>query len=466
MKNPIRALAATTCLGAVLLATALYLLLPPPGGAEAARRNNGPSLIRDAEIEDTIRSYAAPLFEAAGLQPDTVEVNLVDDAAINAFVAGGQRIFIHTGLLLASENANQVMGVIAHETGHIAGGHLARMEEYMRGASAEAILAMLMGAAAAMAGRSGDAGMAVMAGGTHIAERNLLQYSRVQESSADQAGLTFLERAHKSGRGLERFLEILGDQELLLADRQDPYVRTHPISRERIELLKDLVAKAHYSNVTDTPEEAERHARMKAKLRGFLDLPQQAFRFYPEKDQSLPARYARAIARHKAGEHARAVSETDALIAERPRDPYFYELKGQILLESGQAAASLAPYQRSVELLPNSALMHANLGQAMLAVDGDAYVKPAIEQLREAVKGEPRNASAWNYLAQAYGRSGDVAMASLASAERYSLGGMWRDALLQAERAMRMLPVGSPGNIRAQDIKTQAQNEMRKKQRQ
>jgi predicted Zn-dependent protease len=429
--------------------------------AWAQRRGGGLTILRDAEAEDIIRAWATPLFTAAGLEADVVQVHLVHSNDINAFVAGGQRIFVHSGLLLASENANQVMGVIAHETGHIAGSHLSRIQDELRGLTAQSIIAMVAGAAAAVASGRPDAGVAAILGAQHIGERGLLQYSRTQEAAADQAGIQFLERAQQSGQGLLRFLEILGEQELLSVGQQDPYVRSHPISRERVALLKESVAKSRWSRQVDNAEDAERYARLKGKLMGFVD-PGTALRTYPPKDTGVAARYARATAYHRSGDAARAGAEMDSLLAERPNDPYFLEFKGQILAESGHPVESLPFYQRAVELAPNAALIRQGYGQALLAIDGGTQAQQAIDQLRRTIRQEPQNGSAWAFLAQAYGRTGDVAQASLASAEQFSLGGRWRDAILQAGRAEKMLPVGSPGHLRAQDIRTNAENEMKK----
>lgn len=455
LKNRISALATV-----LFWLVTLGLCLPSADAWAQQRRGGSMTFLRDAEAEDIIRGWATPLFNAAGLQAESVQVYLIDNNAINAFVAGGQRIFIHTGLILASENANQIMGVIAHETGHIAGGHLVRLQEELRGLTPQTILTMLAGAAVAAAGRP-DAGMAVIAGGTTVAERNMLSYSRIQESAADQAGASFLERAQKSGQGLVRFLQILGEQDALLSDNQDPYVRSHPLSRERIRLLEDIVAKSRWAKQVDPPEEQERYARLKAKLRGYVD-PSQAVRLYPASDTSLAARYGRSVAYYRSGDMPRALAELDALLAQRPNDPYFLELKGDILFRGGRAAESLEPYRRAIDMLPDAVPIRAAFGEALLATEGDANVKPAIEQLRHAVRREPQNGSAWASLAQAYGRGGDVAMASLASAEQFVLGGRWRDAILQAGRAERMLPVGSPGHLRAQDIKNSAENEIKK----
>ena len=415
----------------------------------------GPSLIRDAEIENTIRAYGAPLFAMAGLEPSSVRVLLIKDPRLNAFVAGGQNIFLNTGLLMESDTPNQVIGVIAHETGHISGGHLARTQDALRDASAQSIIALVLGAAA-IAGGAGSAGGALIAGGATAAQRSFLKYSRTQEGAADQAALRFLDETGQSARGMLEFFEKLGDQEALLTANQDPYVRTHPLTRERVDTIRAHVANSPYSDVPDPPELIAAHERMKAKLRGFLDTPVQTFRHYPESDTSLPARYARVVAYHKQNDLERAIAGIDELLAENPDDPYFLELKGQVLFESGRIDESIPPYIESVRRAPNEPLLLIGLGQAQASSNDDANIKPAIETLEAAVRLDRRSATAWRWLATAYGRDQQIGMARLATAERYLLLRRYRDAGQQAARALQVLPTGSPGHLRAQDIEAAA----------
>jgi predicted Zn-dependent protease len=257
----------------------------PPGFAPAHAQQKI-SFVRDAEVEATIREYATPLFAAAGLDPAAIRVHLVNDPSLNAFVANGLNMFINTGLLVRSDHAGQVVGVIAHETGHISGGHLARLRDGLAGATTESILAMVLGAAAAVATGRPDAGAAIIMGGTHVAERGLLRYSREMERSADQAGANLLERTQQSSRGLMEFLDILADQELIAVGRQDPYVRTHPISRERVEFIRNFLTTSRYTETPIPADFAEKHRRMKAKLLGFID-PGRALQVYKENDASF-----------------------------------------------------------------------------------------------------------------------------------------------------------------------------------
>ncbi|MEQ9643783.1 MAG: M48 family metalloprotease [Alphaproteobacteria bacterium] len=441
----------------------LIALLLMPAGVTGAAARGGFSFIRDAEIENTIRLYGAPLFAAAGLSPDAVRVHLINDKGLNAFVAGGQNIFINTGLLMAADTPNQVIGVIAHETGHIAGGHLARSLDAIQDASAQSLLAFLLGAAV-MVGGGGAAGGAIIAGGTQVAQRSFLQYSRTQESAADQAGLRFLDETQQSGIGLYGFLEKLGDQEALLATSQDPYVRTHPLTRERLAAIKFHVDKSPYTGKTDPPALVARHDRMVAKLHGFLDSPAQTMKRYPESDTSVPARYARSVAHHQRREDDKAVALVDSLLAEQPDDPFFHELRGQILLESGRIDDAVPSYQRAVELAPNEALLRVGLGQAQVSVQSDRYVKDAIENLNAAIRVDRSNIGAWRWLAMAYGRDDQIGEASLATAERYMLAGRFREAGGQADRATKLLPAGSPGALRAEDIKQAAESAQKKRE--
>jgi predicted Zn-dependent protease len=428
------------------------------GSAMPAAAQGGPqslSLVRDSEIENTIRFYVTPIFRFAGLDPDNVQIHLVNDRRLNAFVANGQHIFINTGLLIASQNALQVIGVIAHETGHIHGGHLVRARDAIRNAQIQSLIALALGVGAAVAARDGGAAMATLGLGSKIVEGTYLKYSRTQEQSADQFALTALDNEHISARGLLEFFQILENQEFLVSDRQDPYMRTHPLTQDRIEFVRNHVEKSPYSNAKLPAIYDELHQRMRAKLIGFIEAPSRTFSLYKESDQSIPARYARAVAYHKAASTQKALAEIDGLIAERPKDPYFHELKGQILFEVGRPAESVTSYERAVQLLPQDALIRTNLGQSLVALDTPQTDDKAIANLNEASRRDPDYPPTWRLLGIAYGRRGNIGMASLALAENALLVGDIKSARAQAARADRLLPKGSPGWNRVQDIKAE-----------
>jgi predicted Zn-dependent protease len=410
------------------------------------------SFIRDAEVENTIRAYATPLFGAAGLDPSAIGVHLVNDRALNAFVANGLNLFINTGLLIRAEHPGQVIGVIAHETGHISGGHLARLRDGMAGAMAETIVAMVLGAAAGIAAGRPDAGIAVMSGGMQAAQRGMLAYSRDMESAADQAGVNFLERSGQSARGLMEFLDILADQELLAASRQDPYVRTHPISRERVEFVRNFVARSRFGNAAGPPELDELHRRMRAKLQGYLD-PRRALVVYKESDNSVESRYGRAIAYSRRPDYARALRLIDDLLREHPNDPYFLEAKGQMLLEGGRVADALPLYERAVELLPNAPLIRTALAHAQVESGRPELLKSAIDNLERSRRQDAEFSETWRLLSVAYGRDGQIGMAQLAQAELLTMRGKRGEARAFAERAQKNLQTGSAAWQRAEDIK-------------
>ncbi len=419
--------------------------------APAAVQAKGLRFIRDTEIENTIRAYSTPIFLAAGLDPQAVDVYLIDDPRLNAFVAGGQNMFLHTGLLLRAETPLQVMGVIAHEAGHITGGHIVSRSEEVKKTTAALIASYVLGIGTAIATGRGDAGAAIISGGQGAAVSSLLAYTRGQEAAADQAAIKLLEVSGYSPRGLLEFFEILGDQEALLSSSQDPYIRTHPLTQDRIVSLRAAVAQSRFA---DTPAPAKlvaMHERMRAKLLGYLT-PQKALRKYPDNDVSLPARYARAIAYLERGEMGAAEQEADSLVKEFPEDPYFHELKGDILFHSGRIAEARPSYVKAVEILPDAPLLRRALAHVQMEMNQPQMDKEALEHLKFVTQREPRNVTGWRLLAGVQGRLGDKGMSTLAQAEAALAMNNPKEAKGFAQRALKLLPEYSPGWLRAQDI--------------
>lgn len=424
-------------------------LLIAAGPAAAERKIH---LIRDAEIENIIRTYSAPVLSVAGLDPAAVKIHLINDKSLNAFVAGGQNIFLHTGLLVRSEHAGQVIGVVAHETGHIVGGHLTRFDDAFRTAQIQSIVSFILGAAAAIAAGDGRAGAAVIGAGQSVALRSLLKYSRTQEAAADQFAISALDRTGISARGMLEFFRIMEGQEFLVVSRQDPYVRTHPMTGSRIEFVRNHVEGSPYSDATLSPRFDVMHKRMLAKLSGFLEPLHVVLRKYKESDNSVYSRYARAVAYHRQAKTDKAVRTVNSLIAEQPNDPYFQELKGQILFESGQVRAALAPYENSVRLLPNEPLLRTALAAAQIESQDQTLLQPALANLKQSSRLDPEVPYTWRLLATAYGRLDNTDLAALALAEEAIRLNRPGRALQAAKRAMSKLPKGSPGWVRAQDI--------------
>jgi len=424
----------------------MLILLPLQSGW-----GQGVSIIRDAEIERYIRNYSTPIWEAAGLNPDNVQIHLVNNRSLNAFVAGGQRIFVFSGLLLAARDPSEVIGVLAHETGHITGGHLARFQDGLQGASTITILSMLLGAAAMAAG-AGDAGAAIMTSGGEFATRSFLSYSRTQEASADQAGLGFLTDAGMSGRGLISFFEYLGDQEAMLTTNKDPYVRSHPLTQQRVNSLRNNAEKSPYWRRPTNPAFVEMLARTKAKLHGFLTHPQRVFTIYPLKDKSHYALYARAVAYHRQGMLEKSIEELNILLQRFPRDPYYWELKGQVLFESGKIKEAIEPYRRAVMYGPREPLLRVGLAQAILATEDKGLADEAIVNLQAANRQEPDNSFSWFQMALAYTMLENNAMAALATAEHSAIIGRARETIKQAHYARENLEEETPSWYRAQDL--------------
>jgi len=417
------------------------------------------SFIRDAEIENIIRTYATPLFKKAGVEPDAVHIHLVNTRDVNAFVAEGLNLFLNVGLIVKTRNASELIGVIAHESGHIAGGHLLRGVEEIRNVSYEALIAQLVGIAAGIASGHGEVAGAIGGAGQDIATRQFLSFSRSIEGSADTAALRFLDELHESSRGFLTFMESLMDQEGLMSENQDPYVRTHPLTRDRVEEIRHHVETSPWTNSTLPPSYDEMHDRMVAKLVGFLYPLGETLRRYPETDTSIPARYARAIAYYRIPDLGKALPLIDGLLAERPDDPYFHELKGQMLYENARLRDALPEYAKATKLLPDNALLRTEYAEVEIATEDVALMADAADNLRFATRAEPDNAEAWRLLSTAYAREEKEPLAEAALAEYSYLAGKWAEAIYHADHAAKALPKGSPVELRMEDLRVAAEQE-------
>ena len=410
------------------------------------------SILRDAETEAFFDEISAPLIAAAGLDPNNVEIILINDKSINAFVAGGQAVYVHSGLIDAATSANEVQGVIAHELGHVVGGHAVRYDEGASVASGISIASLIIAAAAIAAGAS-EAGMGILSAGQQAAMGKFLAFSRGQEGTADAAGAQYLSKAGISGRGSITFFKKLQNFEFRLGiPQEDSYGRTHPLSGERIAVLQDTYSVDPAWSAPLNPKWESDFKRIKAKLTGYLADPTATLRDYPETDKSVPARYARAYAWHKSAYPQKALDESSTLVASAPDDPYFLELYGQILLESGHPTEAIVPLRKAVSLTGNQPLIAAIFGHALIATDNKAQLDEAAQVLKAAVTKDNQNPFAWYQLGVVYEQKGDTARAALASAERYLMEGAPQLALPNAQTAMAGLPEYSPDWIRAQDI--------------
>ena len=425
----------------------------------ALAQPNGLPVIRDAEIEQLLRDYTAPILKVAGLAQQNVQVVLINERAFNAFVMDGRRIFVNVGALYESKTPNEIIGVLAHETGHMAGGHLSRLREQLANAQTASIIAMLLGAGAMVAGaatgnstNAGQIGMAALTGPQEMIRRSLLSYQRAQEESADRAGVKFLNATQQSAKGMYTTFKRFASDMMMISSRVDPYQQSHPMPTERVAALEDLIKTNPYWDKLDPPELQARHDMMRAKLAGFLERQDSVMRRYPSSDTSLPARYARAITAYRFLGLAVSMPQIDSLIQTQPNNPYFYELKGQALLEGARPAEAIAPLRRAAALAPNAALIRIMLGQALVATGENRYSDEAISLFRVAMQREPEVPEVYSQLAMAHGRKGELAEADLASAQAALARGDQKTARELAARAKTRFPTGSPGWVKSDDI--------------
>jgi predicted Zn-dependent protease len=442
-----------------LIANVLALLAC---GAVTAQPVAAQAVLRDAETEALLNEMTAPLIEASELEPGNVEMVLINDGSINAFVAGGQAIYVHAGLINAADTANEVQGVLAHELGHITAGHVIRFNERTKAANGISILSLLVGVAAALAG-AGDAAMGAIMAGQQAALGSFLAYNRDQEAATDLAGARYLSGAGISGRGMISFFEKLRNFEIRRGYSQSDdagYMRTHPLSGDRVQTLRNLLEEDPAWEARDDPALQERFLRAKAKLYGYLADPRRTLTYFPVSDTSIPARYARAYAYHKEARIDLALAEADALLAAEPENPYFLELKGQVLLESGRPLEALDPLRRATELSRAHPLIAGIFGHALIATENEANYPEAERVLRAAVAKDRYNPFAWYQLGVVYAASGDIPRARLASAEQLVMNRRFPEALQNAQAAEASLPYGSPDWIRAQDVALEARTEL------
>jgi predicted Zn-dependent protease len=439
-----------------LAAAAIVAFAALPAPAKAQSQEQG--VIRDTEIEQLLREYTQPILRTAGLTQQNIRIVVVNNPSFNAFVADGHRIFINTGTLSEAKTPNEVIGVLAHETGHLAGGHLAKMREQLRNASTQSIAAMVLGVGAVVAAaqsgsaNASNAAMGALTAPQEIIKRSLLSYVRAQEEQADQAGVKFLAATHQSPKGMYDTFKRMADQALFAARFADPYLQSHPMPAERVAALEALAKASPYWDKKDSADLQMRHDLMRAKIYGFIDRADSVARRYPMSDISLPARYARAIAAYKHSDLRGAIAQIDGLIQAQPNNPYFHELKGQALLESGQVAASIAPLRRAVQMASNPALIQIMLAQALIASNDAKAAEEAVKLLRGALAKEPESPDAYAQLAMAYSHKGDLAQADLASALSALMRGDSSTARTLAARAKTRFPIGSPGWVKADDI--------------
>jgi predicted Zn-dependent protease len=425
--------------------TGAFFTVVAPASAQAI------SLLQDTETERLLRTYEDPILKVAGLDPTAVKMYIVNDTSLNAFVAEGQNIFVNAGLFIQLKNPNEITGVLAHETGHMAGGHLIRDTRAIAKAEIPMLLSMVVGLAAAIAG-AGEAGMILMGMGESAAQAEFLGFSRVQEATADQMGQRFLRQTHQSGLGMVHVFERMANENASAGIDEKQFASDHPADRDRVALLQEEADASPYRDVPDSPASIHAYEMVKAKVIGFLLAPRDVLYRYPVSDTSEPARYARAMVYMRLPDLPKALAEINSLIKDEPKNPYFYEVLGQIYVSMSQPRKGIPPYQTSVDLLPDAPELRISLAAAQVATERKEIEKVAIDNLKIALQQDNDQPFAWYEMAQAYSDLGNEPMANLATAERYYVFGAMPQAALFAGRARQKLAQGSPDWERANDI--------------
>jgi len=445
---------ATRLLGSSAVAAVVAFTAVQPASAQS----RSVPIVRDAEIEALVTDYARPILQAAGLQKSGVDIVLVNDPSFNAFVAG-RRIFVNTGALMAAETPNEIIGVIAHEAGHIAGGHQQRLREQIARAQTTAVVAGLLGIGAAVGGAVsgtnglGQAGMGLAMSSSEVARRSVLGYQRTEEVTADRAAVRYLEATGQSAKGMLATFQRFQNALALAGTRVDPYQISHPMPRERIANLTELAQSSRHFAKTDSAALQLRHDRMRAKIAAYTQGQTGASRLFRNAPTGAAAAYGDAFRTFLYGNPAAALQKVDALLKSMPSDPYLHELRGEILMRANKPADAAKAFATAVKQDPKkSGILQVEYGQALLATGKPDAVKQAVVALRQGLARDREYVNGYQYLAQAYGQSGQEGEALLATAEGHYYSGRYKDAMIFAARAQQLLQSGSPSWLRAQDI--------------
>lgn len=418
------------------------------------------SLIRDAEVEHTLRMMASPIFKSAGIPPESVKIFILNDDSINAFVAGGLNMFVHTGLILNAETPDMLLGVMAHETGHMAGAHLSQLSAASEHASIGALISTIIGAAATIGG-AGEAGGAIITAGQNTALRSLLSHYRGNEQQADQAGISYMEANGYSPRGMLRMFEVLRRSEQQHVGAPDPYLRTHPLTSDRIATMRSAVDDSPTADA-DTPETIKRwHARSVAKLYAFLEQPEKVLQRYQSpiatasNGEKEAVHLARAVAFFRKLDMVQALKEAEALIALSP-DGFAYDLKGQLLFETGRVDEAIVAYEKANQLAGSNALLLTDLAKCYLAKETDVLLPKAKAALEKAALLDDANATTFRLLAIVQGKQGHMGESYLAQAREAALQNNPQQTVVYAKRAKAALPASSPARLQAEDLLSEA----------
>ncbi len=450
-----------------ITASLVALTIGTSGVAQAQDFSIG-TVLDDTEIGATLNAYARPLLLDAGIAPENIAIHMVVDDSMNAFATQGNNVYFHTGLLLRAKNSNEVIGVMAHEFGHIAAGHVVLVASDLAGATTISLLSTLLGVAAGIASGNPEVGMAVMMGGQRAAIGEFLSFSRGQEARADQFALKTLADTHQSAQGLYNFFQRLAGEERMITDNRDPYIRTHPLNSNRMDAIQSAMASSPYTNVQLDPDLERQHRRMLAKLFAFLKPQITTLQRYPASDKSIEGRYARTIAYYRRGQFKEAFPLVESLLKDAPQDPYFWQIKGDMEKSRSHVEEAIVAYREAIRYLPDAPEILTSYAHATVESGKPEYAAEGQAALKRALAIKPDSPDTWDMLARSYAQNGQTGLSAYAAAERAILTGEFGDVARYSNQAEKLLEKDTPTWYRLQDIKVLAQNylrEMRDKRR-
>jgi len=414
----------------------------------------GISIIRDDETEKLLKEITDPIIRAVGLDSDSIEIVIVNDPSINAFVSGGQRIFIHTGLIAEADDVSTVIGVLAHEAGHIKGAHIIQKGSDYEKANYGAIAGYVLGLGSVLAGAPAEAGLAISSASQNIAMRNLLSYSRDYENAADTVALEVCKKIGVTPRGLVNLLRKIQSEQKISGDIVDKYMLTHPVSEERIKYIENYIKKHPEIDKKPAEEIQKKFLMVKAKIYGFLYSSKKTKQIYQGKttDEAL---YALSVIKHREAKFSESDNYLNQLIARYPSNYYFYELRAQFLFERGKVDQSISEYRKVLIKLENSVLIRLKLANALLNKKDAASYQEAVSQLKAALLSEPRNISLTNQLGLAYGKLGNLGTSYLYFAESSIIAKNLNNAKFYLQKAERYINKASPEFIKLTELKNE-----------
>lgn len=411
---------------------------------------NSATLINDTEIEKEITNIIMPIAKAADIPENRLKIYIVRDDSFNAFVRGGEDIFVYTGLLKQIKNPNALRAVVAHELGHTIGGHMVQISQRMHDEIVRALIIQTLGVGLMVAGGNPSAGAGVMAGATGIAQQSLLSFSRDEERMADDMAIDLMIRANQNPNGLIEVFEQMRDISGEFESRINPNRINHPLTSERMNNAKLKISKLKKiptQQKSAIAQENKNYEILRAKLIGYLDTDKNVIIKYPYTDKSDAAIYARAIANMQSGNLDTAKTGTQTLIARNPNNPYYYELLGDIEYQYGAYDDSVASYEKSLKLTKNAPQIETALALVLSERNKLGDKERAKELCKRVILTEPSPLSYWILARVTDGGESDWAMA-----EYYNMNGDKKNAKKYAKSAQKKSKKDSPEYIKSEDI--------------